>query len=140
MNGCAVTDLLRPKAVSPNSGQKVTREKLEEERDIWLINMKSKQDAFKTEVEIGERKWSSSFGELEKNEAFFESALQTVSGLVAGNPTTSILSALLGLSGLFYGGAKQLDNSRKDAVIEDKKQENRVLLASVQPTAPSTLA
>jgi hypothetical protein len=130
MSGCSLTNMLKPKATSPTTGQKVTRAQLEEERDIWLINMKSKQEAFKTEVEVGKRKWESSFKELENTEGWYTDIEQTVGKALAATPFAAQFSGLLGIAGLLFGTAKQLDNSRKDAVIETKKEENRVLFAA----------
>jgi hypothetical protein len=139
MNGCALTDMLSPKVASPITGEKATRAKLEEERNIYYINLeterealnaeiKAKIEAFNTRGKVMEEKWGGAFKKLEKDEALITNVL-ALSTSLPGSSLPEILLGLLGASGLIYGGAKQLDNGRKDAVIEQKKQENRALLA-----------
>ena len=140
VNGCALTDMLSPKVASPITGEKATRAKLEEERNIDNINIeaekaaleaeiKAKIDGFNTRVRVSNEKWGAAFKELDKKDAFVTNALMLATK-APGSSLPEIIFGLLGLTGLAYGTGKQLDNSRKDAVIEDKKQEIKGLLHS----------
>jgi hypothetical protein len=130
MNGCAVIDMLQPKVVSPITGEKATRAKLEEERNIDNINIeaervaleaeiKSMIDGFNTRVSVSNEKWGSTFKELDKKDALVTNTLMLATK-APGSSVPEIILGLLGATGLIYGTGKQLDNSRKDAVIEDK--------------------
>lgn len=146
VNGCALVDMLQPKVASPITGEKATRAQLEQERNIDNINIESEKvaleaqiksmiDGFNTRVSIANEKWGGTFKELDKKDAFVTNALM-VATKAPGSSLPEIIFGLLGATGLIYGTGKQLDNSRKDAVIEDKKGKIRTLetITNLPPT------